>query len=103
MLRTVRKGVLFNMVIASSEKCNLVSREKDDFEWYWLNNGDWRNTDAPWEITLPSEKEEIRELFLKSIDDERNGIKSRVWVESNNTRISTDWLQSNNSKVEVIM
>ncbi|UTC78165.1 GNAT family N-acetyltransferase [Treponema sp. OMZ 799] len=85
------KGVHFNMVIASSEKCNLVSREKDDFEWYWywLNNGDWRNTDAPWEITHPNEKEEIRELFLKSIDEERNGIKSRVWIESNNTRIGS--------------
>ncbi|PIQ23442.1 hypothetical protein COW36_09365 [bacterium (Candidatus Blackallbacteria) CG17_big_fil_post_rev_8_21_14_2_50_48_46] len=79
------------MIIANSDICKIVTRQKNDFEWYWywLNNGDWRTTDAPWEITSPNEKEEIKTVFNKGIDNEITGLRTRVWIESNNLRIGS--------------
>jgi len=79
------------MVIAKSEKCSLVSRQLEDFDWfwYWLNNGDWRDTDAPWEITLPEEKENIKNAFIKGIIKENFGIKTRVWIVTNEMKIGS--------------
>lgn len=79
------------MIIANSDKCKLIARKIDDFDWYWfwLNNGDWRNTDAPWEITLPTEKEEIKNAFIKAINKENEGMKTRVWIVSNKIKIGS--------------
>lgn len=79
------------MIIAKSDKCELITRKIEDFDWYWywLNNGDWRNTDTPWEITLPTEKEEIKNAFERGINRENEGMKTRVWIAANNKKIGS--------------
>jgi len=81
------------MVIAEGVLCRLLTRTKDDWYWYWywywLNNGDWRNTDAPWEVILQDDEDSMKAAFYKGVEREESSIKTRVWIESNNKRIGS--------------
>jgi RimJ/RimL family protein N-acetyltransferase len=78
-------------LVIEGEKCSLISRTIDDFEWYWFwqNNGDWRNWDAPWEHKKNESKKEAEEKYITRLELEKEGKRNRLWINANGKNIGS--------------
>ena len=78
------------MTIVGS-KCVLKTRTVSDFEWFWFwqNNGEWRNFDAPWEYQNIGSKEKIFEKYIKRVGKENLGGFNRLWIAVNDKKIGS--------------